>query len=163
MGWWRRAVDQGDLYYDKDWRTVVFQPLLYFFVFGASVRLAFVTTFEPIHVHAVLPNAPFGYALWLALGIVGPILALHSWLFIRHGGRLRIMGMWLRFSADVSVFTCLLTYHLAAVLTYAPTESRIFSRYVIGAVMIFVVELIVRDVWALRLVEQRARRMRRGK
>lgn len=153
---WRGLIARGNDYFDQSWRSIWFQPVLYLFLFGAGIRLA-VNQTEPPPFTQVIAADGF-YELWLAL-LVGspPAAAVSWWLIFTRRGRFRYAGMWLRLSADLGVFVTLLTYHLAVIAGNPATESRIFSRYVVGAVMLFTVELIVRDVWALAVVEARAR------
>ena len=69
--------------------------------------------------------------------------------------------MWFRFAADVGIFVMILSYHIVTVMTYSPDETRLFSRYIVGGAMVFVLALIIRDVWALVINNIRARRIRR--
>ncbi len=150
---WRALIHRLDRYYDQDWRQVWFQPILFLFVFGAAVRLAV----NPD------PTPPFEqffgtwfYWLCLTLGVVAPLLCLLAWILIRGCGRAIVLGQGIRLSGDIGVMTVLLSYHL----TELPIsdESHLFSRYVVAAVMVFVLEMIVRDLWAIRLVNKLARK-----
>lgn len=156
--WWRRLIARADQYYDRDWKVVWFQPILYLFLFGAVLRLIDLPgpslSFEKLNLLSEF------YVGWLAMGLLCPSLALGSAIMIHRGGRLRVLGFGTRLAADVGVFTFLLAYHLAVVLTNPANESRIVSRYVVAAVMLFVLELIVRDIWAIRINEKRTARLR---
>mgnify|MGYP003442067022 FL=1 len=69
--------------------------------------------------------------------------------------------MWFRFAADIGVFVMILSYHITVVIVNPSNESRIFSRYVVAAAMVFVLGLIVRDAWALVINSIKARGIRR--
>jgi len=149
---WRALLHRLDRYYDQDWRLVWFQPILNLFMFGAAVRLALTPT----------PPPPFEklfgtwfYAAWLTLGVVSPLLCLLAWILIRGYGRAIVLGQGIRLSGDIGVLTVLLSYHLAELPVR--DETHMFSRYVVAAVMVFVIELIIRDLWAIRLRNQIAR------
>lgn len=157
--WWR-LLDRLDRYYDQDWRVVWFQPILCLFMFGVSVRLAITVNLTEPFFESVL-GFDF-YHAWLALGVLCPVLAGASWLMIRRGGRIGVFGRGMRLGSDVGILTVLLSFHAVSALTARDmmSESRIFTRYMLAAVMIFVLELILRDVWAIRLLNVRARKMR---
>lgn len=71
------------------------------------------------------------------------------------------MGMWLRLAADISMVTTLITYHVTTAFTrISPaSEAKIFSRYILGASIIFVGILIIRDLWTVILTERVAGRI----
>ena len=160
--WWQ-LLSRLDRYYDQDWRVVWFQPILCLFMFGVSLRLLVTTNLTEPFFETVL-GFDF-YHVWLGLGMLCPLLAGVSWLMIRYGGRAGVLGRGVRLGADVGILTVLLSYHAVSALTAVNmmSESRVFARYILAAVMIFVLELILRDVWAIRLVNIRAGRLRRGR
>ena len=141
------------------WPAVRFQPTLYFFIWGASIRLA-INKSEPPNFDVIAHNF---YVVWLTLGIVGPTLALLAWWLIqKRAGCWRFMGMWLRLSADISVTTVMLSYHIQNVINHSPSESKIFGRYVSAAAMLFVIFLVIRDMWTLVLTERLAGKIHRN-
>ena len=140
------------------WPAVRFQPTLYFFIWGASIRLA-INKSEPPNFDVIAHNF---YVVWLTLGIVGPTLALLAWWLIqKRAGRSRFIGMWLRLSADVQVATVLLSYHMVSVIDRNMTEARLFVRYVLAATIIFAIIVVIRDIWAIILTEHVAGQIHR--
>lgn len=156
---WRRFIAWADEYYDRDWRAVWFQPILCLFIFGVSARLALLDLDPPPFKQVLQVDL---YETWLTLGMLCPVLVAVSWALIRQGGRAGVMGRSLRFGADVGLFTVLLAYHIVSVKMGTRTEALIFTRYVLAAVMIFVLEVILRDLWAIRLAERRFRVLKHG-
>ena len=156
----RRAISAWDSFFNNSWRLIPFQPILYFFLWGAAIRL-WVNQDQPPNFEDVIAHGTYG--VWLFLGIVGPPLSLLSWRMIRQPGRIRFLGFWVRLSSDMMTFTTVLAYHIVTVLTYRnPDEARIFSRYIIGSALAFMSFLIIRDLAAIVLVERVARRIHRG-
>lgn len=160
MRWWKEV----DRYVSSRlWPLIPFQPILYFFILGAVVRLWMNQSAPPAFDDVFAQGF---YGAWLAMGIVGPLLALLSWWLVRtRAGRWRFLGMWTRFSSDIMVFTVLLSFHVVtikSVLGVPPSESKIFARYMVGATLIFTLTLIVRDVWVLVVTERLAGRIHRG-
>ena len=157
--WWHRLLERADRYYDQDWRMVWFQPILSLFIFGCSIRLALTYSVPAPDFRSVL-GFDF-YHIWLGLGMLCPVMGLTAWAMIRVGGRAGVIGRGVRLGGDIGLLTVLLSYHaVSSRVDFATNEDRIFSRYVVAAVMVFVVELIVRDMWSIRLVNLYARAMR---
>ena len=155
----RRLIQKGNAFFNIDWRVIPFQPVLYTFLLGASLRLTINKTTPP---NFDLIAKDF-YHIWLGMGIVGPLLGLWSWFWvIKRSGLKRFIGMWLRFASDITVLTMLLSYHVVTVHTNPITESRIFARYIVGAATMFVIILIIRDIWTLVITEKLAGRIHRG-
>jgi hypothetical protein len=154
---WIRRVDR---YFGQDgWSLVAFQPILYFFLWGAAIRL-WIDADPPPNFDDIITQG--FYPVWLSLGIIGPPLALLSWFLIQKCyGKWTFIGMWVRWAADVTMFIAVLTYHLTNVAK-AATESRIYSRYIVGATLVFILCLIVRDAWVIFITERLAMRIHRG-
>lgn len=158
---WRWVRRVNSYITESSWPAVRFQPILYFFLFGAALRLWREPSTPPSFDQVITPGF---YEVWLGIGMGAPILSLVSWWLIhKRSGRTRYVGMWTRASADLLVFVYLLSFHIVTVKTFAPTEPRIFSRYIVGAATVFVIVLLVRDVWALMITERIAWRIRRGR
>ena len=134
---------------------MAYQPVLYFFVFGASIRLWHNETEPPNFKEAI---ADHFYGIWLSLGVFSPIIALISWFMIKiPSGRSTFVGMWVRLAADIGMFTNVLSYHL--VTLDGKTEEMIFSRYILGSTLLFVFSLIIRDLWTIYVMEKLARQI----
>ena len=143
------------------WRPVVlFQPILLFFMWGATVRLA-VSDSPPPRFEKV-SNFIWFYDMWLAMGIFYPMLALASWWMIEKcSGKVRFLGMWARLTSNIGLVTVMISFHLADVLRDKPdiSESHIFSRYIMASALCFLCLLVVRDIWTLVLAEKLAKRI----
>lgn len=156
LPWLRGAVSRlVHRYQSDDWRPVFFQPVLALFMFGAALRLAVETSAPPPFEKVV---GLWFYDVWLSMGLLCPPMILAAWFLIHRGGRARVMGMGMRLAGDLGLFTMLMSYHMTVVTLIPISETRLFSRYVVAAVMVFTLELIVRDVLAMALVERTWRR-----
>ena len=102
----RRLLERGNNYFNKRWPLIAFQPILYFFVFGATLRLAYLQTPPPAFDVIIYDHF---YNVWLILGITSPILSLIAWFLIeKRSGRKRFIGIWLRLTADIEYSLLLL-------------------------------------------------------
>lgn len=156
----KKLIELGNRYFSgRQWPLIPFQPILYLFIFGVAIRL-WISDSPPPAFDQVVGTSAF-YGFWLALGLIGPLLALLSWFQIRAGGKKRFVGLWLRFAGDITVFANLISYHITVASTISPSEPRIYSRYIVGSALIFTLSLIVRDIWTLVLVERLAIRIHR--
>jgi hypothetical protein len=157
---WHRLIQRGNAFFAKEWRIMAYQPVLYFFIWGASIRLA-VNRSEPPNFDYISHDF---YYIWLYLGVAGPLLALLSWHFVIHrSGKRRYIGMWLRLASDIMVFTNLLTFHIVNVATRSSiSESKMFQRYIFGSVLLVCLLWIIRDLWTLFLTEKLAGRIHLG-
>jgi hypothetical protein len=146
---WHR-LSQANRFFLNGWAIMAYQPVLYFFVFSASIRLWHDDSEPPNFKEIILSNF---YGIWLFLGVASPLLLLLSWFFIKKlSGTWSFIGMWVRLAADIGMFTNILAYHI--VTADSRTEAMIFSRYVMGATLVFVLMMIVRDIWTIVVTEK---------
>lgn len=143
------------------WRCVRFQPILYFVLWFAAVRLAVTDGMPPYRITELVTAR--GEDMWLVTAVVGPPSALVAWWLVTRC-RLRrstLAGMWLRAGSDVGMLAVVMVYHLASVVTMpaAMRTETVFSRYVTASVMLFQMRLVIRDVVELVQVERLARRL----
>lgn len=152
--WGERLFDSGT------YQRVAFAPWLYSFMWGAALRLTISETYPPI---PWIGSAYTG-TVWTVSVLLLPLLAVTAWWLIDHSRwtRATLFGIWIRLAADTGMFAVLLTYHLSVVTNVLtpPTESRVFSRYIVGACLAFTVMLIARDVWVIHRTERLAGRIR---
>lgn len=152
--WGERLFNAGT------YRRVAFAPWLYAFIGGAALRLWISDQYPPIP----FIGAPHVTILWTVLAVICPGMALAAWWLIDHSRWVKatLAGIWLRLAADIGLFCVLLTYHISVVTNIhsPPTESRIFSRYIIGACVMFTLMLVARDVWVIRRTESVAKKIR---
>lgn len=167
----QRLIQLGNKYFSgRQWPLVAFQPILYFFIFGASTRL-WIDPDSPVNFSYILGSEDDSrqyYGIWLALGILGPIISLASWLLVtKCNRRLRFIGLWLRWAADIMVFAMFLSYHVtvavADTISHESSEEHIFARYGQGSVLFFLACLLIRDIWTLVLTERMASQIHRDK
>lgn len=152
--------------FGPNWQTMRFQPILYFMMWGATLRMLFENEYEQIHFE-VLSNSPAFYSMFITIGIFGPILALAAYFMItRLAGKLSYLGMWFMLAADISQFTNLLAVHLASVFyTQACchyTEAKLYSRYVVAAALVFILILVFMDLVMITKTGIFARKIRKG-
>lgn len=140
------------------WHRVAYQPVLYFFLWGAAVRV-WLDNDEPAIPFNVLASGVDH--IWLFLSLFCPPLALLSWFLV--SGRIRwrraaLAGLWTRLSADVGQFAALLAYHVVTLreAVMREAEVQVYFRYITGAGVVFVLLLVVRDVWAIVTMERLA-------
>lgn len=154
--WGERLFNAGT------YRRVAFAPWLYAFIWGATLRIGVTDRYPPIPFIA----GPLVERVWTILALVCPLLALAAWWLIDHSkwSRATLAGIWVRLTADIGLAAVLVTYHVSVVLNprSPPSEARIFSRYLLGAIVMFSIMLVARDIWVIRRTEKVARGMRRG-
>ena len=163
LAWFLRL---GERIFSQDpWHRVPFQPILYLMLWGAVLRMVTTDTDTPIPFSALyFENVE---VLWGWLGLTCPPLALLAWWLITkcRWKKAPLAGLWVRLGADVGQFIALLAYHIVVTFTgpHYATEGRVYARYVVGAALMFVALLVIRDLWAIALTERIAGRIRRDR
>ena len=143
---------------------VPFQPLLYFFLWAAAIRITFNDkTVADIPFREAL--AGWAETMWDVLAIGCPPLALLGWWLIAHRrARIKLAGHWLRLSADFGMLIALLTYHVATAGRYGfKDDEHIFSRYMSASCIAFTFALTLRDIWILIVIDRMAAGIRDGR
>lgn len=132
-------------------------------LWGAALRIALTDTDSPIRFEEIISPTAAGW--WLSLSLACPPQALLAWWLIKKSNWKRgpLAGLWIRLGADVGQFLAIVTYHAVVAFTTPlhSTEARVYARYAVGACILFVGVLVLRDVWALALTERVAFRLRR--
>lgn len=139
-----------------DWDRVAFQPMLYLATFLAAVTVLIFGDFTNLPTHpGIQTDREFGlFWIWAILSLTCPALGLGSlWLVQNREGKYRYRGLWLRLAADIGQFTAMGTY-LILRLTWG--DYHIYPVTVLGAAVLFVGHLIMRDIRRLMQVEQLA-------
>lgn len=148
------------LFLESHWGIVPFTPFLYLFVWGATLRILVENMPPPRFVNF----GPAVYHSWALINLTGPALYLLVWFLIQAGARKKVLGLWMRAGVDSMMFSAMVTYHAADGL-YAKhatiTETHLFSRYLTGAVLMFMICLIIRDWLAIAVNLYKARRISR--
>ena len=142
------------------WSAVRFQPILYFFMFGAAIRLWHKGT-EPAAFEEIL-QADI-YSMWLFLAVASPLAALTAWWMTKKlSGRWRYIGMWLRLASTIGAVTVMMAYHAVSAFSGRDAgETQIFARYMVGSILIFLCALMIRDVWTMVITERVANQIHR--
>lgn len=161
----RRFLNAGERWFGTGaWHHVAAQPIIFFCLWCAALRITFTEDFPHIRFQQVF--APWVEGVWLATGLLCPVLALASWWLIAGSSwpRSSLFGLWVRLGADLGQFIALLTFHVAVVLTQSSlqgvTEARIYLRYALAGVMAYVGALVVRDIWAIMSANSLAKTIR---
>lgn len=134
------------------WRLLPAQPLMYLFLFGATIWGLF--TDRP---HDLLYLDSLGlYVSWSICGIFSPLLfGVASYLVLRtdlHNRWLRF-GLYWRLAADVGMFTYLAIICLAELIPAYGDHELVHTALMLFAVTFVGLEL-VRDVWTIIKVER---------
>lgn len=143
--------------FDHAWAIVPSQPILNLFIFAATITVMAVDA-PPISFER-LGVGPWVFATWCVLGIAGPLGVLGSHQLILHcRGRKRLFGFWLRFACDTMLAVALAAYLVSRLLT-PNDDSTLYGLVIITGVWLLQLLWIVRDVWALVLIERTATRL----
>jgi hypothetical protein len=166
-GFTDRFLRLGDRLFSRDsCHRVPYQPVLYFFTFGAAFRMM-VTEDRGADIHSLTILSAWTDEMWLILSLVSPPLAaLAWWLVVKCKWRKApLAGLWVRLGADLGQFIALLTFHLVTLNAAVMSNSdvQIYFRYITGATVIFVLFLIFRDIWAIAATERIAGALRHVK
>ena len=152
----RSIIRMGNAYFGSRWRVVPFQPVLYALTGLATIHVS-LTDNESIGFDRAFGGTWFHY-VWVILGLFAPLqLACSILLINKYTGKRRYRGYWFRLSADVAQFTTLTTFLMAwlhSPYPIADSDYRMFLLFILVAAIIFVGELIIRDIWKLVLIER---------
>lgn len=156
-------IKLGNRWFTQDaWHRVPFQPILYLMLWGAVLRIAVTNRDSPMNFENVI--SPSASTAWVVLGLGCPPLAGLAWWLIKRckWHKAALAGLWIRLGADVGQLVALVAYHIVVVFTMPAvgTEARVYARYAVGACIMFVGVLVLRDIWSLVLTERVAGRMR---
>lgn len=142
---------------DHGWHRVSYQPVLYLFVWGAALRVA-ITSDTPIPFDVVF--SPYVETAWVPLGLICPPLAFLAWWLMGHKCRLprsALAGLWLRLAADAGQFAVLQIFFIVSFAVDPHSdESHVYSAYILASAMLFMLIVLVRDVWSLVMTEKLA-------
>jgi len=156
-----RFIAWGNRLFSPDpFHWVMFQPILYTFLWAGLIRIAFGDAQAPIPFEVI---SPWLYSAWIVVGGISAPLGLLSWYLIVKSKRQysSLLGVYFRLGADMGMFLFLLSFHLARIKCNlcGELETTVFSRYLTGAVLTYIVILLVRDVWAIVSVDVLARKL----
>lgn len=146
---------------EDHWGFVPFTPVLYLFIFGATLRII-LENLRPIRFQSIGPHI---YEAWCLINLAGPVLMLLAWFLSYNGGRQKVLGLWLRLGTETALFSAMLTYHIADGKYPNPgakvSENHLFARYLVASLLIFMLTLVIRDWWAIAVNVYKANRIRR--
>jgi hypothetical protein len=150
-------------WFTTPWRVVPASPILYVFVFVAGV-----------HVIATTGNAELGfdeagfvpvvYYWWNFLVVVSPFMVCLAYILIRKAhGHARLWGFWLRLAGDFGTAAAVTAMVTTRLLILSPnvimSDAQLFSLIILCGVAVFMLELVVRDIGALVVMEKLARQL----
>lgn len=156
----RTSISRG---FTTPWRVVPASPTLYVFVFVAGV-----------HVIATTGNAELGfdeagfvpavYYWWNFLVVVSPFMVCLAYMLIRKAhGHARLWGFWLRLAGDFGTAAAVTAMVTTRLLILSPntimSDAQLFSLIILCGVAVFMLELVVRDIGALVVMEKLARQL----
>jgi len=155
FGWAERFTDT--------WGALPAEPILYFFMFSGLLQI---TAFpRPSASSANTPaNTPDWVSeLWRVAGFAAPLLCLIAWYLInKRTGSQRLAGLWVRFAGDFAQATALTTF---LIIRFADSpindDAHVYLMNIDVGVLVFVVMLVLRDVWILVKVEEIAAHLER--
>lgn len=149
---------------DQPWPVVPYAP--WFFVAALVGRFVILAgDGDPIPFDHIL--GVWGYPVWLALGIICPLMLVAAWWMIfQKQGRWTYAGFWVRFGADLGMVCALAAF----ILGYREAETELMTHLddahlmaltLLGSIWVFLCLSVVRDVWVLVKVERAASHVRR--
>jgi hypothetical protein len=146
-----RVLQWGNRYFAESWRLIPFQPIL-FLAMWIGAWLVILTGNEPLHLENISEHI---YTLWAGAGLTAPLLYLGSRFLILHKpGIWRYRGYWLRLAADVAEFAVLSSFLLSRFeVGFLDADYRTFALTILVGCDMFILFLIVRDIWKLALTE----------
>lgn len=148
-------IDAGKKVFAPDtWHRVPFQPILFFFMWLATLHIIFTLDNDPIRFELLTSYAGVS---WIILSLICPVLVLCSWWFIKRSQLpwSTFFGMWLRLVADIGQFTVLIVYYIVILLGKTTlSDGEIYLRFITVSCLIFCLLLVIRDIWALVLTEK---------
>lgn len=157
---WKKFVRLGSSFFNTNWRLVPFQPILFFVLWCVTIRIVISDKYEPIHFEAL---GGLAYGTWAVIGMVAPVMVLISWFLIyKKEGKPRVVGMILRTGGDTAMLMAVLAFHLADMFETGPfTEADIYERYIVASVLLFLLFIVIRDLWSLHINEKKAKNISR--
>lgn len=110
--------------------------------------------------------------MWVGLSLACPpmLLVAHQ-LIKKYPGRLRYFGLWLRLAADIGQLAAVLAFWIL-LITSTPnalidldpnTATEYYALKIWLAVIVFMVLLVIRDVWKIALTERVANKLEKAK
>lgn len=137
-----------------------FQPILFLALWIGAWRITVSDALPPINVADVLGT--YGTVVWTATVLISPPLAAAAWWLIRYRPcrHAAFAGLILRLGADSGMLSALVVYCAAA--GQPASEDVMLARHISAAATGFAAALLVRDIWALAMVEHIAANLRRA-
>lgn len=144
---------------------ISFQGIFYFFVWGGAVRVA-------LYPGPSIPLkllAPWAEKIWIITCLITPIIFFISWYLITKSkcNRSNYIGHGFRLGANIGMFLSILAFHVANRLEHdeirTHSDTGIFIRYMIGAILIYLLILVIKDFAYIVKTERLAIRLRHGK
>jgi len=143
--------------FDQTWVIIPSQPILNVFIFLGTLMVILVDA-PPISFEALMIG-PWVFVAWCAMGTASPVgTAIAHHLIYRHQKKTRLFGFWLRAGSDIMMLLALTAYLVAKFLSPFD-DASVYSTSILIGVWIIQTLLVVRDLWALVLIERTASRL----
>lgn len=162
----RDKVNRLNRYFSINWRILPFQPILFFFIFLAALIISIDDTSAPLWVTDPV------FVMWVGLSLAcPPMLLVAHYLIKKFPGRPRYFGLWLRLAADIGQLAAVTAFWILLVTTSPnalidldpSTATEFYALKIWLAVIVFMVFLVIRDVWKIVLTERIANRLEKAK
>ena len=148
--------DDLEIHIKISWRTFTFTSLLYAFNFLGLVHIV-IDNDKPINFDLI---ASWGYRIWVIVGFVSPLLFIMSMLMMfRANGKIRLMGIWLRFAANIGLFTCILAFWVAGWDMQSKNETYTYAGYLVTSILFYLFFILIKDLYILFRIYEDAKRI----
>lgn len=152
-----RLVMRVEHIFDQTWVIIPSQPILNSFIFFGTLLVILVDA-PPIYFEGLMIGH-WVFIAWCAMGIASPIgTAIAHHLIYRYQKRTRLFGFWLRAGSDIMTLLALTAYIVARFLSPFD-DASVYSISILIGVWVIQTLLVVRDLWALVLIERTASRL----
>lgn len=145
--------------FSTDWAPLRFQPILFLVCWLGTIHV-WATDNPPIGFAESLGH--WGWPMWLTLSLSAPVMLAAAYAAVYLGsGYVRYMGLWLRLGANLGQLAALSAF-LATFISQRgiSNDYRLYFLFLAAGIVVFLVLMIVRDVWQLALTERIAARIR---
>lgn len=146
-------------YFNRDWAALRFQPLAFLFLWLGTWHVLWTDNYPPIELSQVI--GAWAYGGWIGLSLGSPVLLGAAYLAMRSNRYAKYVGLWLRLAADFGQAVAVGVFLAAWIVQRGAGENdyRLYLFFTAVSVLVFLVVMVVRDVWQLVVVERLATRL----
>lgn len=143
--------------FDQTWVIIPSQGVLNVFIFLGTLMVILVDA-PPIYFEGLMIGH-WVFIAWCIMGISSPVgTAIAHHLIYRYQKRTRLFGFWLRAGSDIMTLLALTAYIVARFLSPFD-DATVYSISILIGVWVIQTLLVIRDLWALVLIERTASRL----